>query len=198
MSNRIASIIFARQLMKQGIKACNMEDLMSELPEGTTIVGFGEDPCRNIMQINVSHEKFKEVSIGSIIPEIVAKFTVDEDGVEDCELDLSDVLEDGYKIDNNRIVDEFSYHHIDAFRYMTSNLTAQNQGRVIFNCNTETQKSISDSWWNNDDFGKYDPSKKDEKKCEHEWKKVTGINKYYVICEHCGERNEEEEKKQWE
>ena len=84
--------------MKEGISAENMKDLFSELPEGTKVLGFGEDICRNIMQINVYHEHFKEVPVGSVLPEIVATFTVDEDGIEDCKLDLSGVIEEGYEL----------------------------------------------------------------------------------------------------
>lgn len=65
----------------------------------------------------------------------------------------------------------------------------------------------SNNWWNDDDFGLFDidepkdePSEKkpDKRFCQHKWKKVMGINRYYIICEHCEERNKEEEEKQWE
>ena len=102
--NRVASIIFTRKFMKEGVSAENMEDLFSELPEGTKVLGFGEDICRNVMQINVCHEHFKEVPVGSVLPEIIATFTVDEDGIEDCELDLSSVIEDGYVLRGYDIV----------------------------------------------------------------------------------------------
>lgn len=298
MNHKLASIIFSREAVYRGISAEMMEDLMSELPKGTSIVNFAEDYCRNVMQITVTHDKFKEVNVGSILPEIVAKFTKDEDGEVDCELDFSEVLEEGYKVvcDENtgwrtkviagwltEVVEEdtpafvkafaaklqkiqedtlfwsggiISYdepvaeltlevmreafdtlktntstpraygkshmqdHMMDSFRYATSQTLTLPEGFTVdpkmmsdepkqsFPVNyipPDTQTSF-DSWY--EDFGDFDfdleedepveNTKKDPKFCQHKWKRVTGINRYYVICEHCEVRNKEEEEKQWE
>lgn len=42
--------------------------IMEELPEGTEIIGFGEDSCMGVYTIGITHESFPEVSEGSKIP----------------------------------------------------------------------------------------------------------------------------------
>lgn len=233
MRNRLAKIEISQFVLKNGISAQNMEDLFFELPKGTEIVNFAEDYCRCVKQITVRHEKFKELEEGCEIPQIKATFTKDEDGVEDCELDFTGILEDGYKVEYDDkgvemvvVEDNLTFKVPSPYEgYYTitmgkswiqearSGVSSTQRGGIVkplpfklpegyqVNCPVIASSDKKDSqenygWWSDDDIPKF-PWEDDDKKekCDHKWKKITGINKYYVVCEICDKRNKEEEER---
>lgn len=166
MKRRLARIIFTRGLVATGcLKAGNLEDLFAELPEETKIINFAEDLCRDVMQITVEHGSFKEVDVGNEIPEIVAKFTKDADGVEHCEVDLSEVLVTPrfYGTPASTVIyDEYADGLVEDIYRSISDSVIHGTGKLV----------IAGT----------------PKQCNHEWDEVKGIYTTYIICKHCGER----------
>lgn len=97
---RVAAIQFSRLLLlrRGGMELKLFQDMLSALPEDAKIVGFGEHATYSSLFLMVTSEKFKEVTLGSLPSEIIAKFEtrrVGQDQFEDffVEMDLSQALD---------------------------------------------------------------------------------------------------------
>lgn len=78
MSNqrKIMQIRFDRvSLYKFGFDKKLLISILQLLPEGTTIVGWGEDFCTSQCIINIEHESFPAIPEASLLPTISCIFT---------------------------------------------------------------------------------------------------------------------------
>ena len=94
---RLARIVFRNEILKEGLNPEHLEDLFAEIPKEVKVIGFAQDYCRNLLQVTLECDKFKEVRECDMLPELVPVFTEDEECEFDCDIDFSEVLEDGYE-----------------------------------------------------------------------------------------------------
>lgn len=78
MERRAIRINFTREaLLRQPFSIKLFQEMLSRLPEGTSLLGFSEDYSQLELGIVVSHTDFPVVQEGQIIPQVYAVFERD-------------------------------------------------------------------------------------------------------------------------
>lgn len=90
MKRRLANLQFQRDVVRSGLEADVLGDLLYTLPADAHVVGFSEDLFTQTINIVVQSDRFPEQVIGQELPSFTAKIEVDEDGNTYVETDIDE------------------------------------------------------------------------------------------------------------
>lgn len=92
MTRRLANLQFQRDVLRLGVEADLLGDLLYTLPADAHVVGFSEDLFTQTVNIVVQSDRFPERVVGSELPSFTAIFEVDEDGNTYVTTDIDEVF----------------------------------------------------------------------------------------------------------
>lgn len=92
MTKKLASLQFQRDIVRLGLEADVLGDLLYTLPADAHIVGFSEDLFTQTVNIVVQSDRFPEQVVGQELPSFTAKIEIDDDGNSYVETDIDEVF----------------------------------------------------------------------------------------------------------
>ena len=92
MTRRLANLQFQRDVVRLGVEADLLGDLLYTLPADAHVVGFSEDLFTQTVNIVVQSNRFPEQVVGSELPSFTAIFTEDDYGNVHVDTDIDEVF----------------------------------------------------------------------------------------------------------